>query len=168
VASVVCQEGPVAETVYVSSNNTAVFRCPHCQRTKTVDVAALGEFQQSLRFKLKCPCGQVSLARLEKRRRFRKETDFPGNYVHYVNGRPTSKGSMRVKDLSNNGMKLMITASAAFTVGDLLKVSFQLDDAQHSLVQKKVIVRNISPPYVGAEFAPTETIDKALGFYLRF
>ena len=157
----------MAETVYISSNNTAVFRCPHCQRTKTVDVSTFGDLRQPLRFKLKCPCGQVSVSMLDKRLRYRKETNFPGSYVHYVNGQPKSKGSMRVKDLSNNGMKLLITGNDSFAVGDMLKVSFKLDDAQHSLVEKKVIVRNISSPYVGTELAPTETIDKALGFYLR-
>jgi len=157
----------MAETVYISSTHTAVFRCPHCQRTKTVDVSAYSETRQPLRFKLKCPCGQVTVSMLEKRQRYRKETNFPGSYVHYVNGQPKSKGSMRVKDLSNNGMKLLIPASETFAVGDMLKVSFHLDDAHRSLVQKKVIVRNISPPHVGTELAPTETIDKALGFYLR-
>jgi hypothetical protein len=157
----------MAETVYISSDNTAVFRCPHCQRTKTVDASGFGDFQQPLRFKLKCPCGQVTVSILNKRRRYRKETDFPGSYVHFVNGRPKSKGSMRVKDLSSNGMKLLITGSETFAIGDMLKVSFNLDDARRSPVQKKVIVRNISPPHVGTELAPTETIDKALGFYLR-
>jgi len=49
----------------------------------------------------------------------------------------------------------------------LLKIEFRLDDAQRSLVQKKVIVRNVSDNFIGTEFAVTEAIDKALGFYLR-
>jgi len=61
----------------------------------------------------------------------------------------------------------MITSSEPLAIGDLLKVSFHLDNPQRSLVQKRVVVKNISLPYVGAEFAPTETIDKTLGFYLR-
>jgi hypothetical protein len=161
------QETPMAETVYITSGNTAVFRCPNCQRTKTVDVSAFTERSQPLRFKVKCPCGHVTVSTLEKRRRFRKDTDFPGSYVHYVNGQPKGKGSLRVKDLSTTGMKLLIAASETFAPGDMLKVSFSLDDAQGTRVQKKVIVRNIAPHHVGTEFAPTETIDTALGFYLR-
>jgi hypothetical protein len=64
-------------------------------------------------------------------------------------------------------MKLLITASETLAIGDLLKVSFQLDNPARSQIQKKVVIRNISPPLIGAEFAPTETLDKALGFYLR-
>ena len=154
------------EKVFITSENTVVFRCPSCQRTKTVDAATL-DLTRRQRFRLKCPCGQVTTSVIEKRRRYRKETSFPGTYVHYVDGQPRGKGSLVVKDLSVNGMKLMI-ASGTFSPGDLLKVSFTLDDAHRSAVEKKVIVRSLSPPYVGTEFAPTETIDKALGFYLRF
>jgi len=157
----------MAETVYITSNNTAVFRCPHCQRTKNVDISTFKDLNQPLRFKVKCPCGQITVSVIEKRRRYRKETDLVGTYVHYVNGQPRGKGSLRVKDLSTSGLKLMITSSESLAIGDVLKVSFQLDDPQRRLVQKKVVVQNISLPYVGVEFAPTETLDKALGFYLR-
>jgi hypothetical protein len=156
------------EKLFITSENTVVFRCPHCQRTKTVDVATLGELAQPLRFRLKCPCGQVTTSVIDKRRRFRKETSFPGTYVHYVDGQPRGKGSLTVKDLSVNGMKLMIASGEAFNRGDVLKVAFKLDDAKRSLVEKKVVIRSISPPFFGTEFAPTETLDKALGFYLRF
>lgn len=156
------------EKVFITSENTVVFRCPQCQRTKTVDVAALGDLSQPLRFRLKCPCGQATTSVVDKRRRFRKETSFPGTYVHYVDGQPRGKGSLTVKDLSVNGMKLMIASGETFNRGDVLKVAFRLDDAQRSPVEKKVIIRSISPPFVGTEFAPTETLDKALGFYLRF
>jgi hypothetical protein len=141
------------EKLFITSENTVVFRCPHCQRSKTVDVAALGDLARPLRFRLKCPCGQVTSSVIDKRRRFRKETSFPGTYVHYVDGQPRGKGSLTVK---------------TFNRGDVLKVAFKLDDAKRSLVEKKVVIRSISPPFFGTEFAPTETLDKALGFYLRF
>ena len=154
------------EKVFITSENTVVFRCPTCQRTKAVDVSTL-DLTRPLRFRLKCPCGAVTTSVVDKRRRYRKSTDFPGTYVHYVDGQPRGKGSLTVKDLSVNGMKLMLTTVSAFNPGDVLKVRFTLDDAHRSAVEKKVIVRSICPPFVGTEFAPTETLDKALGFYLR-
>jgi predicted DNA-binding protein (UPF0278 family) len=102
----------MAETVYITESNTAVFRCPQCQRAKTVDVSAFGAFKPPLRFKLTCPCGHVASAVLEVRKRFRKGAHLPGTYVHYVNGQPLGKGAMTVKDLSTNGMKLVLTASS--------------------------------------------------------
>jgi hypothetical protein len=34
------------------------------------------------------------------------------------------------------------------------------------LIKKTVIIKNQRDPVVGAEFAPFETVDRALGFYL--
>ena len=157
----------MAETVYITNSNTAVFRCPQCQRTKTLDVSTFGEFKSPLRFKLTCPCGHVTSAVLEKRKRYRKGAHLPGTYVHYVNGQPRGKGTMMVKDLSTNGMEIVLSGSGTIAPGDLLKIEFRLDNAQRSLVQKKVVVRNVSDNFVGTEFAVTEALDKALGFYLR-
>jgi hypothetical protein len=154
------------EKVFITSENTAVFRCPSCQRTKTVDVSTLGDLSRPLRFKVKCPCGEVTTAVVDKRRRFRKETDLPGSYVHYADGQPRGKGALTIKDVSVSGMKLMITSSA-FQPGDVLKVSFNLDDVHRTPIEKKVIIRSISPPFLGTEFVPTDALDKALGFYLR-
>ncbi len=154
------------EKVFITGENTAVFRCPACRRSKTVDVATL-DLSQPLRFRLKCPCGTVTLVTIDKRRRFRKQTDLAGTYVHFVDGQPRGKGTLKVRDISTNGMKLEVPPGAAFGRGDLLKVTFTLDDAHRSRIEKKVVVRSVCPPFLGTEFAPTETPDKALGFYLR-
>jgi hypothetical protein len=157
----------MAVTFYVGADSTAVIRCDRCQRSKKIDVSNYSEIKRALRLSIKCGCGHVTTAVLEKRRVFRKETNFEGTYIHYVNGRPKGKGLLAVKDISKNGLKLKIATPDAMAIGDLLKVSFHLDDARRSLIQKRVIIRNIKPSLIGAEFAPTESLDKSLGFYLR-
>lgn len=156
----------MTEIVVPVEGEEALFRCPQCGRKRTFNPAAFGN-PPPRRFRLRCGCGASAVARLEMRRFYRKEVDLPGVYIHYVDGRPQGKGPMRVRDLSTSGMKLFIESRETFTRGDLLKVSFHLDDAARSRLEKKLIVRNVNPPYVGAEFAPTEVLDKALGFYLR-
>jgi hypothetical protein len=116
---------------------------------------------------MNCPCGLETTAIVEQRRFFRKEVSLPGSFVHVVNGQPKGKGLMMVKDLSTAGMKLAIAASKTMAAGDLLRVEFKLDDPARSPITKKLIIRSISGNEVGTEFAPTETLDKALGFYLR-
>ena len=63
-------------------------------------------------------------------------------------------------------MKLQIDAENDCEIGDVIQVEFHTDDAQRARIKKKVIVRNIKGKIVGTEFAPTEGVDKALGFYL--
>ena len=157
----------MVETVYITASNEAVFRCPQCQRTKTVDASAFAKLTPPLRFKMRCPCGHEATAIVELRRRFRKEVSLPGRFVQFVNGQPKGKGRMMVKDISATGMKLAIASSSSLSAGDLLKVEFNLNDPARSPITKKLIVRNINGIEVGTEFAPTETLDKSLGFYLR-
>ena len=73
---------------------------------------------------------------------------------------------MIVKDLSIIGMKLQIDAENDCEVGDIIQVEFHTDDAQRAYIQKKLIIRNINGKIIGTELAPTEGVDKALGFYL--
>ena len=73
---------------------------------------------------------------------------------------------MTVRDISTFGIKLRITNTDRIKVGDVLQLEFRLDDSHRSLLQKKVIVRNIEDMNVGVEFAMSESTDKALGFYL--
>ena len=63
-------------------------------------------------------------------------------------------------------MKLQINADNDCGVGDVIQVEFHTDDAQRAFIKKKVIIRSINGAVIRTEFAPTEGIDKALGFYL--
>jgi hypothetical protein len=152
--------------VYVTSENKARFECPRCHRSKTVDAGRFKSPTRTVRVKVRCPCGHNYNAILEKRRGYRKEVSLPGSYAHLVDGHEVGRGAMTVRDISTGGMKLRMTNAGKLKTGDVLRLEFRLDDAHRSLLQKKVIVRNIEDMYVGVEYAMTESTDKALGFYL--
>jgi len=161
------RENPnMPEKVYITRKQMATFTCPQCKRSKTADVSKYAHSDKTIKVNVKCPCGHSYSTILEKRRRYRKDTSLPGTYQHYVDGRPRGKGLMTVRDLSLSGMKLRVAIGESFAVGDLLKVEFHLNDAQRTLIRKKVVIRNVSMPYLGTELAPTEAVDKAIGFYL--
>jgi hypothetical protein len=76
------------------------------------------------------------------------------------------RGVLTIADLSRSGMKLKIVGTKDISTGDILMVQFHLDDAVKSLLDTMVIVKNKQDQYFGTEFAPTEQVGKALGFYL--
>ena len=47
-----------------------------------------------------------------------------------------------------------------------VRVTFTLDDAKQSKIEKDVVVRVIEDKYVGCEFTDRAIFDKTLGFYL--
>lgn len=160
------EEDAMIEKVYIASTKKATFVCPKCQKSKTVDVSEYVGLDKIVRVKVKCPCGHAYTSILEKRKRYRRETNLPGSYHRYVNGKLVRGGIMIVKDLSTIGMKLKIDVDHECVVGDIVVAEFHTDDAQRAFIKKKVIIRNIDGSIIGTEFAPTEGIDKALGFYL--
>ena len=163
-----CAAGEIimTEKVYVTSKQMATFICPLCQKSKTVNVSKYASLDKMVKVKVTCPCGYGYTSILEKRKKYRKATNLPGSFVHLVEGRPTRGGLMKVKDLSTSGLKIHVNTEHHCAVGDIIQVEFSLDDSHRTLIRKKVIVRNIVGQTIGTEFAPTEPIDKALGFYL--
>jgi len=154
------------EKVFITSQQTATFACPKCQKSKTVNVAQYAALDQMVKVNVKCPCGYAYVSILDKRRQYRKETNLHGSYTRVVNGREAGGGLMTVKDLSTGGLKLQIKEKHGCSAGDVFKVEFYLDDRQRSYIMKKAIVRNIHKQMAGMEFVPSQAVDKALGFYL--
>ena len=156
----------MTEKVYIASTKMATFVCPKCQKSKTVNVSKYAALDKNVKVSVRCPCGYAYTSILEKRKKFRKETNLPGSYRRLINGKLMDSRLLIVKDLSSIGMKLQIDAANDCEIGDVIQVEFHTDDAQRAFIKKKVIIRSINGPIIGTEFAPTEGIDKALGFYL--
>jgi len=156
----------MTEKVHISSTKMATFVCPKCHKSKTVNVSKYADLDKKVKVSVRCPCGHAYTSLLEKRKRYRKETNLPGSYSRFINGKQMDGGLMIVKDLSTIGMKLKIDVDNDCNVGDVIQVEFHTDDAKRAFIKKKVIIRSINGPIIGTEFAPTEGIDRALGFYL--
>ncbi len=156
----------MTEKVYITSRQMATFICPKCQKSKTVNVSKYASLDKIVKVKVTCPCGYGYTSILEKRKKYRKDTNLPGSFVRLADGRPAGGGLMTIKNLSTSGLKLQINTQHNCSPGDVIKVEFHLDDAPMTLIKKKVIVRNVIGKNIGTEFAPTEALDKALGFYL--
>ena len=154
------------EKIHISSTKMTTFVCPKCHKSKTVNVSKYADLDKKVKVSVKCPCGYAYNSILEKRKRYRRKTNLPGSYIRLIDGKQMDGGLMIVKDLSTIGMKLQIDADNNCDIGDVIQVEFYTDDVQRAFIKKKVIIRSIKGPIIGTEFAPTEGIDKALGFYL--
>jgi len=146
--------------VHLTSNNMATFTCPLCQKTKTVNVSKYASLDKVIKVRVTCPCGHVHTCLLDKRRKYRKDSNLPGSFVHLVDGRQASVGLMAVKDLSESGLKIQLNEQREFEVNDVFLVEFHLDDRHRSLIKKKVIVRNVVGKNIGAEFVREQDYDE--------
>jgi len=156
--------------VFVTSDQTITFTCPACQQPRMVKVADHKELEKADKLRVTCRyCGHKYPVSIERRRQYRKPVNFPGTYTHYVNGKPLDTGSMQVVDLSRTGLKLKMNKRGRFGQGDKLKIEFNLDDANRSLIKKEVEIKKIFETELGVAFTsshPSDPSDRALGFYM--
>ena len=157
----------MVEKVYVTQNETGTFICPNCQKSKTVGVSKFIKSNKNINIKVSCPCGHTFTSFLERRKNYRKKTNLTGTFVRLVDGKPTDRGRMIVRDLSLTGVGLKFLLNYNFEIGDILEIDFDLDNPHETRLKRKVIIRNIKDSYVGTEFYKREMEDKILGFYLR-
>jgi hypothetical protein len=137
--------------VHVQPDGMASVYCPYCNKTKDRDVS---RFKGHVYVKLKCPCGKVSTLQLEFRKYFRKKTRLPGS-CRFVegSGNPGDVWDIAVVELSRQGMRMEFNQlPPSLAVGDVVNISFNLDDSNHTPVNKNVIVQYIHQPYVGGSF----------------
>ena len=158
----------MAEIIYINDDNTATFVCPKCQKTGIKDLTEYLQRKKSNRLKARCGCGHSYEVFLEKRKKFRKQTDLLGSYT-YIPGNsniPDHTGSMNVKNISFSGIRIKLKMMPRFKVGDILSVEFRLDDTNRSQIKKKVLVKNLKGLNVGLAFTSPQNHDNVLGFYL--
>jgi len=158
----------MAETIYINDNNTATFVCPKCQKTVVKDLTEYIHRKKSNRLKARCGCGHSYEIFLEKRKKFRKQTDLLGSYTYIPENSniPDHTGTINVKDLSFSGIRIKLKMMPRFKVGDTLFVEFRLDDTNRSQIKKKVIVKYMKGLNAGLAFTSPQNHDSVLGFYL--
>jgi len=147
----------------------ATFVCPECNLSTTKEASQYNKLDKEVRFKIKCTCGYSYSVLLERRKQFRKETNFLGKYIHHPSPGQVKEGSLRVKNISRSGLKLDLNTMPVIAIGSELSVEFNLDDKQKTLIKKGIIIKTISDTIVGGEFCSfdaSDSADKALGFYL--
>ncbi len=160
------ENSPMDQTVYISSNNTATFRCPQCGEAKTADVSQYVTSPKKITINCTCVCGNRFRCQLEKRRQYRKSTNLPGKFILMGIDGPIDTGLMKIVDLSMSGLKFKTTVPRDFPIGAELQVEFNLDDRNRTSIEKRVIVRNVNGLDVGVSFHAKDLDDPALGFYL--
>lgn len=151
------------ERVFINSENIATFICPECQKVRHADVSKILGIDKALSIKCQCKCGNKFDAILERRKYFRKDIELDG--MVYLG--KENKLSVVVCDVSRAGLKLKLKTSHKLKPGDELLIEFYLDNAEKTLVSKKIIVRSIKGVNIGVEFKSAEHYDK-FGSYLMF
>jgi hypothetical protein len=146
---------------YPDDQNRITIICPHCSKSKTVDVTL---FTASKREMItECSCGRSFVSVIEFRKCYRKKTQLGGDFVNKATG---EKGEMLVWDLSMTGLGFTPISPHRLKTDDVVHVSFILDNVNRDKIERVVRLRNINGNRLGGEFLPNQPTNRALNFYL--
>jgi hypothetical protein len=149
-------------TIYVNKRNEITILCSQCGKVKKQllnNVSITGK-----RLKIKCSCGHAFSAFIEGRRHYRKRVTLFGKCPSLETKTPAE--GMVVENISFYGLSFRTQWKNQFKVGDILRVSFVLDNLRRTEIRKTVVVRNVRDHCVGAEFCQPDEPNAILGFYL--
>jgi hypothetical protein len=153
--------GSPVTTVYADESDKINVCCHQCGFFKTVDVSMLKKRSRTL--KITCRCGHAFRNRVEFRKAYRKQVKLEGNYVHVNSG---MRANMTVEDISRDGIGITVQPHHGFVRGDTMLLSFNLDNARRTRIEKRVKVMSVRDTYIGTLAMESNQYDKDLGFYL--
>jgi len=147
--------------VFVDNNNQVTVICHSCGYAKQFDATKFRNLNKTLR--CRCKCGKSFSCTLEFRQYFRKKTKLRGHFT-FLGDRFQHK--IFVNNISLKGINLSMLSVCDIKIGDMLEVTFTLDDTNKTVIRKQVEVKSLHDRLIGCYFTDPQWYDKELGFYL--
>ena len=147
--------------IFVDKSNQATVICPSCGHSKQFDVTKFSNTNKT--FRCRCKCGESFFCTFDFRQYFRKKTKLSGHFT-FLGDR--FQHEVFVKDISRQGVGFLMLSVCDIKIGDMLEVTFTLDDANKTVIRKQVEVKFVHDRFIGCQFAGPQWYDKELGFYL--
>ena len=94
----------MGDLVYFVNDGKIVVTCPRCRFSKQISTAPFLAHPKHVKLRLKCRCGWVHKASLERRRQQRKFTKLEGRYIYLTDKFIHTEGAIVIKDLSSQGI----------------------------------------------------------------
>jgi predicted RNA-binding Zn-ribbon protein involved in translation (DUF1610 family) len=155
------------KAISVDAHGMVSLNCPFCGDSSVKRAESFLNSYQPNGINITCSsCGKAYEIQLDFRKAFRKITFFDGFYSKL--GSPGGFEKMTVVDLSLGGCSFLASGRHSLNPDDRIKLVFNLDNAQHTKIEKDVVVRVVKGRQIGCEFSHTASgYDPDIGFYLR-
>ena len=149
----------------VDAHGMVSLNCPFCGDSSVKRAESFLNSNQPNGINITCSsCGKAYEIQIDLRKAFRKKTFFDGFYSKL--GTPGGFEKMTIVDLSLGGCSFLASGKHSLNPDDRIKVVFNLDNTQHTKIEKDVVVRVVKGRQIGCEFAATAGgYNPDIGFY---
>lgn len=145
---------------YVDVTGRSTLVCPSCHKKKVLNATPFKDAEAPLR--VNCTCGQVFHASFEYRKNYIKKVDLDGVCKDPGTGARTS---VHISRMSIEGLEFTADEPDLVSYGKSLTLSFTLDNAQKTPVERTIKVTSLKGDVAGAMFVGGVR-NKTVGFYL--
>lgn len=161
---------------FITDDKVVIINCPECHRSTKVPLATIGKRH---RCRVKCTCGNVFVAEVEYREKFRKQVAFPGFYeitrstlsamrngarVHWESVAIDGKvPNCQIVDISPAGIGFLKKDKRLLNINDVIRIRFKLDNSAKTEITQECAVKFIKNDAVGCQMLSKNI---SLGFYL--
>lgn len=149
--------------IYLDKAKKGYIVCEQCGKAQEIDAS---KFKANKRFRVTCKCKNLFYVEFEHREYYRKKVNLRGVFVRTYPDQ-AEKGRIIIQDISISGLSFATVDHNPLKKGDVLTLSFVLDNARSSDINVNGIVRAVHERDVGLEFQKLDVhTQKLLGFYL--
>ena len=133
-------------------NSKVVIKCPRCDFQKAIDTDKCVNRSEAVWLKIKCRCGEIFKALLERRQYSRSVFRSKGHVIIEDLSEILSGLSVLIEDVSVSGVRVEADYPELFRVGQKVLIKIYCSDPVGSFISKDGIVNNIHRNSIGINF----------------
>ena len=136
-----------------SLNNKVVITCPRCHFQKAIDTDECVKRSGEIWLKIKCRCGEIFKALLERRKYSRSGFGSKGHVIIEDLSEIISGLSVTIRDISLSGVRIETDYPELFQVGHKVLLKIYCSKPEGSFISKDGTVNNIRRKSIGINFS---------------
>ena len=133
-------------------NNKLVITCPRCHFQKAVDTDECVRRSGEIWLKIKCRCGEIFKALLERRKYSRSGFGSKGHVIIEDLCEIISGLSVSIRDISVSGVRIETDYPELFQIGNKVLIKIYCSEPEGAFISKDGTVNNISRKSIGIHF----------------
>ncbi len=149
---------------FVRPDNTVTIVCPVCKTTKQISAAPYLHKKHSI--KIRCVCDAIFTVQFDFRRHYRKQTSLRGTY-RIIDSPETGGGIIHIHNISRSGLGFTVSGLHTMQEKQTIQLEFRLNDKNLTRLTKQATIQTVHNNFIGCQFVDQDSLEKALGFYLR-
>ena len=154
------------EKSYLLNQGHFDYICPVCKYSKSIKVKNNAKINHKLKVRIRCKCGHVDIAFLERRNRYRKVTKLKGRIFCTDKNSQRISETINIVNISADGMAFEIIdpQNCILETGKTISITFQVNEMADSSIRKEAFIINKNENRINVKFKDNSPKEEKICF----